>query len=108
MLIHFNDGSKKLLEFSAPVADNDANLAVRLKEALDASHLIVEADGALIVIRSGASSTSSASRRRKSCPPTPSRAQALRTDQQIRSGDRPACEGASRCVQPNHAMWPKD
>ncbi len=26
MLIHFNDGSKKLLEFSAPVADNDANL----------------------------------------------------------------------------------
>ena len=53
MLIHFNDGSKKLLEFSAPVADGDANLAARLKEALDASQLVVEADGALIVIPVG-------------------------------------------------------
>ena len=53
MLIHFNDGSKKLLEFAAPVADGDANLAARLEEALDASQLIVEADGALIVIPVG-------------------------------------------------------
>jgi hypothetical protein len=50
MLIHFNDGSKKLLEFPAPVADSDANLTARLEEALDASHLIIEGDGALIVI----------------------------------------------------------
>jgi len=53
MLIHFNDGSKKLLAFSAPVADADANLVARLKEALDASQLLVEADGALIVIPVG-------------------------------------------------------
>ena len=53
LLIHFNDGSKKLLEFSAPVVDNDDNLAAHLKEALDASHLIVEVDGALIVIPVG-------------------------------------------------------
>jgi len=53
MLIHFNDGSKKLLEFSAPVADGDANLAARLKDALDARQLVVEADGALIVIPAG-------------------------------------------------------
>jgi hypothetical protein len=50
MLIHFNDGSKKLLEFPAPVPDGDANLGARIREALDARHLIVEADGALIVI----------------------------------------------------------
>ena len=50
MLIHFNDGSKKLFEFPAPVPDGDANLAARLKEALDARHLILEADGVLIVI----------------------------------------------------------
>lgn len=53
MLIHFNDGSKKLLEFAAPVPDGDANLAARLKDALDARHLILEADGALIVIPIG-------------------------------------------------------
>jgi hypothetical protein len=53
MIIHFNDGSKKLLEFPAPVPDSDANLAAHLKEALDARHLILEADGALIVIPVG-------------------------------------------------------
>ncbi len=53
MLIHFNDGSKKLLEFSAPVADSDANLVARLNDALDASQLIVEAGGALMVIPVG-------------------------------------------------------
>ena len=50
MLIHFNDGSKKLVEFPAPVSDGDANLAARLGEALAARHLILEANGALIVI----------------------------------------------------------
>ena len=50
MLIHFNDGSKKLFEFPAPVPEGDANLASRLKEALDARHLILAADAALIVI----------------------------------------------------------
>ena len=53
MLIHFNDGSKKLLDFSAPVADGDANLAARLKDALDASQLVLEADGAMMVIPVG-------------------------------------------------------
>ena len=50
MIIHFNDGSNKLFEFRAPVGDSDANLAARLKEALDARHLVLEADGALVVI----------------------------------------------------------
>jgi hypothetical protein len=50
MIIHFNDGSKKLLEFPTPVPDSDASLASRLKEALDARHLVLEADGALVVI----------------------------------------------------------
>ncbi len=53
MIIHFNDGSKKLLQFPAPVPDSDANLATHLKEALDARHLVVEADGALVVIPIG-------------------------------------------------------
>lgn len=50
MIIHFNDGSKKLIEFPTPVPDGDANLAARVKEALDARHLVLEADGALVVI----------------------------------------------------------
>jgi hypothetical protein len=50
MIIHFNDGSTKLLEFPAPAPDGDARLATRLKEALDARHLVLEADGALVVI----------------------------------------------------------
>ena len=41
---------RKLLEFPTPVPDSDANLASRLKEALDARHLVLEADGALVVI----------------------------------------------------------
>ena len=45
MIIHFNDGSKKRLEFPTPVPDSDASLAARLKEALDAHHLVLEADG---------------------------------------------------------------
>jgi hypothetical protein len=50
MIIHFNDGSKKLFDFPAPVPDGDANLAARLKEALDARHLILEAEETLTVI----------------------------------------------------------
>jgi len=50
LIIHFTDGSKKTLEFPQQVADADATLAARLKEALEARHLVLEADGALIVI----------------------------------------------------------
>ena len=50
MIIHFNDGSQKRFEFPVPVADHDPNQAVRLEEALDARHLILETDGALTVI----------------------------------------------------------
>ena len=50
MIIHFTDGSKKLFEFPTPVPDRDPNPATRLQEALDARHLVLEADGALIVI----------------------------------------------------------
>jgi hypothetical protein len=50
MIIYFNDGSKKVLVFPAPVPDSDVNLAARLKEALDARHLVLEAEGALVVI----------------------------------------------------------
>jgi hypothetical protein len=38
LIIHFTDGTKKLLEFP------------QLKEALEARHLVIEADGALVVI----------------------------------------------------------
>jgi len=50
LIIHFVDGSKKLLEFPQQVADSDGSLAARLKEALEARHLVIEADGALVVI----------------------------------------------------------
>jgi hypothetical protein len=50
LIIHFTDGSKKVVEFPQQVAGGDANLAARLKEALEARHLVLEADGALIVI----------------------------------------------------------
>ena len=53
MIIHFNDGSKKLVAFPDPVPDSDVNLAARIKEALDARHLVLEADGALVVIPVG-------------------------------------------------------
>ena len=49
LIIHFVDGSKKLLEFPKQVTD-DASMAARLKEALEARHLVIEADGALVVI----------------------------------------------------------
>jgi hypothetical protein len=50
LIIHFMDGSKKLLEFPQQVADSDVAAAAKLKEALEARHLVVEAEGALIVI----------------------------------------------------------
>jgi hypothetical protein len=50
MVIHFVDGTKKVLEFPQQVADSDAAAATRIAEALAARHLVVEADGALILI----------------------------------------------------------
>jgi hypothetical protein len=48
LIIHFVDGSKKLLEFPQQVAED--TMAARLKEALESRHLVIEADGALVVI----------------------------------------------------------
>ena len=50
LTIHFVDGSKKLLEFPQQIADSDATMAARLNEALEARHLVIEADGSLVVI----------------------------------------------------------
>lgn len=50
MIIHFMDGSKKVLEFPQQVADGDASAAAKVKEALEARHLVLEAEGALVVI----------------------------------------------------------
>ena len=48
LIIHFVDGSKKLLEFPQQAAED--TMAARLEEALQSRHLVVEADGALVVI----------------------------------------------------------
>lgn len=50
MIIYFTDGTKKVLEFPPQAADGDANLADKLKAILEARHLTIEADGALVVI----------------------------------------------------------
>jgi hypothetical protein len=50
LIIHFTDGSKKVVEFPQQVPDADATMAARLKEALESRHLVIEADGALVVI----------------------------------------------------------
>jgi hypothetical protein len=50
MVIHFTDGSKKTLEFPQQMTDSDSTAALRIKDALDARHLVMEAEGALIVI----------------------------------------------------------
>lgn len=50
MIIHFIDGSKKLLEFPAQLAEGDGAAANRIKEALESRHLALEAEGALVVI----------------------------------------------------------
>jgi hypothetical protein len=49
MIIHFTDGSRKTLEFPQ-LADTDSTTALRIKDALDARHIVLEAEGALIVI----------------------------------------------------------
>ena len=50
IIIHFMDGSKKTLEFPQQVADADVAAAAKIKEALEARHLVIEAEGALVVI----------------------------------------------------------
>ena len=50
IIIHFIDGSKKLLEFPPQLADGDVAAAAKLKELLEARSLTIEAEGALIVI----------------------------------------------------------
>ena len=49
IIIHFMDGSSKTLEFPKQAPD-DQTQAHRLKEALAARHLVLEAEGTLIVI----------------------------------------------------------
>jgi hypothetical protein len=49
MIIHFNDGSTKRIDFPAPVADGDANLALRIEEAVNARCLVLESEGTLMV-----------------------------------------------------------
>jgi hypothetical protein len=50
MIIHFTDGTKKVLEFPQQLADNDASLAEKLRAILSGRNLTIEAEGALIVI----------------------------------------------------------
>ena len=49
IVIHFTDGSSKTLEFPKQAPDDQTQIH-RLKEALEARSLVVEADGALVVI----------------------------------------------------------
>jgi hypothetical protein len=48
IIIHFMDGSNKYLEFPKQLAD-EYSQSLRLKELLAARHLVVEAEGALLV-----------------------------------------------------------
>ena len=50
MVIHFTDGTKKVLEFPQQIADDDVAGAARMKDALEARHIVIQAEGALIVI----------------------------------------------------------
>ena len=50
LIINFMDGTKKVLEFPQQVADSDVAAAAKLKEALEARRLVIEAEGALVVI----------------------------------------------------------
>jgi hypothetical protein len=50
LIIHFMDGTRKVLEFPQQVADTDVAAAAKLKEALEARHLVVEAEGALVLV----------------------------------------------------------
>jgi len=47
IVIHFMDGSSRTLEF--PEQADPQSQASRIKQALEARHLVVEADGALVV-----------------------------------------------------------
>ena len=49
MTIHYMDGSQMKLDFPVQ-APNESAQVIRLKEALAARHVIVEADGALLII----------------------------------------------------------
>jgi hypothetical protein len=48
MVIRFVDGTEEMLEY-ARFPQDDANLAARIQEALNAQHLVVEVDGKMIV-----------------------------------------------------------
>ena len=48
LTIHFMDGSSMKLDFPRQ-APNESAAVIRLKEALSARHLVVEADGALMI-----------------------------------------------------------
>ena len=50
MVITFTDGSKKVLEFPQQMSDSDSTAALRIKDALEARHIVLEAEGALVVI----------------------------------------------------------
>jgi hypothetical protein len=50
LIIHFMDGTRKVLEVPQQVADTDVAAAAKLKEALEARHLLIQAEGALVVI----------------------------------------------------------
>ena len=49
MTIHYMDGSQMKVEFPVQ-APNESAQVIKLKEALAARHMIVEADGALLII----------------------------------------------------------
>ena len=49
MTIHYMDGSQMKVEFPVQ-APNESAQVIKLKEALSARHLIVESDGALLII----------------------------------------------------------
>jgi hypothetical protein len=50
LIIYFMDGTKKVLEFPQQVSDTDVAAAAKLKQALEARRLVIEAEGALVVI----------------------------------------------------------
>ena len=49
MTIHYMDGSQMKVEFPVQTPNESAQV-IKLKEALAARHMIVEADGALLII----------------------------------------------------------
>ncbi|HZT62592.1 MAG TPA: hypothetical protein VFA36_05620 [Burkholderiales bacterium] len=49
MTIHYMDGSKMKLDFPLQTQSESAQV-IKLKEALSGRHLVVEADGALLII----------------------------------------------------------